>query len=367
MKSTQITPAQTQHFWATVLDDFRDLALGHTQDNVVLAHDAHGRTWRFLLLFCKGDEQQRADEWGLVHYNAGDECCTECLADRTTRPFSDLQASAAWRSTTIGDLDTYLNRFRVPRHPLASSPFVWRQFFILDLMHIVDCKGVAATIFGGLMATLVTRNSLGRTVAIRMATLQAFINNWYDSHPGLIKLPQLTFANLWCDGWAALSGPAIKSAMTRQAVPMFAELAKAFCTSGSPQDELMKLITIKLDEFYTVLDAADLFLTPEQLAHFETVVQDLVTTLQHLRALADAAGLLRWPVKPKAHKLCHMPLVAASINPVKMTCYSDESHIGTLTKVWSKSIAGRYRPRAQANVLAKRWLSILLRLELGLD
>ena len=116
-----------------------------------------------------------------------------------------------------------------------------------------------------------------------------------------------------------------------------------------------------------MLDAADLFLTPEQLAHLETVTQELVTTFQHLRGLADAAGLFRFPIRPKAHRLCHVPFACASINLAKVTCYSDESHVGTLTKVWSKSIAGRYRPRAQANVLAKRWLSILLRMELGLD
>jgi hypothetical protein len=128
MKSKETTPAQTQAFWTTVLDDFRDLAVGRTQENVLLAQDAHGRTWRFLLLFCKGDEQVRADEWGLVHYNAANQCCPDCLANRSTHPFSDLQASADWRTTVITDLDTYMNRFRVPRHPLAASPFAWRHF-----------------------------------------------------------------------------------------------------------------------------------------------------------------------------------------------------------------------------------------------
>ena len=44
-----------------------------------------------MLLFAKADEDCRSNDWGLPHYSAKDEVCSECLANRSTRPYTDLQ------------------------------------------------------------------------------------------------------------------------------------------------------------------------------------------------------------------------------------------------------------------------------------
>ena len=341
-----------------MLEDFENLADG-------LGSEV-GR-WQYLLLFAKSDEQCRCDEYGLTHYNAAHECCSECLANRSDLPWSDLQPSASWRPTVIENVGPYLARIRTPLHPLAASRFMWRHFFVLDIMHVADCRGLASVIFGSMLTYLISLPALGRSQAARLARINAFIEGRYDNHPGLSKLPKLTLACLWNDGWSDLSGPSIKSAMTRQAAPLMAELATAFCILDNLHDNLVKRLTSKLDEFYCLLYASDTFLSPEQLARLGVVVQELLGALQHLRHLADTTGAYRWVIRPKAHKFAHLPFVAGSINPLKISCYSDESHIGTLTKVWSKSISGRYSREAQRNVLSKRWLAVLLRFHLNMD
>ena len=66
----------------------------------------------------------------------------------------------------------YLARMRLPHRPLVASSFFWRMFFFLDYMHVMDCKGVAALIFGGVLASLIRRPSLGRSQVERLGRIQ---------------------------------------------------------------------------------------------------------------------------------------------------------------------------------------------------
>ena len=44
---------------------------------------------------------------------------------------------------------------------------------------------------------------------------------------------------------------------------------------------------------------------------------------------------------------------------------SEESLIGTTTRVWQRAMRGRYQQEGGSNVLLRRVLGLLLRLELG--
>ena len=83
-----------------------------------------------------------------------------------------------------------------------------------------------------------------------------------------------------------------------------------------------------------------------------------------LREDARVRGKLYWKVAPKMHKLQHTPLHATVMNPRWVQNYAEESLIGTTTRVWQKAMRGRYRAHAQSNVLLRRTLGLLLRLEL---
>ena len=129
-----------------------------------------GILWRFALLFAKSDEDARCNEFGLVHYSSAGEVCSECLCNRSNRPFTDLRPGALWRPTERMGFEVYKSRCRSPPHPLVDSPlFCHRMFFILDLMHLVDCNGVAALVFGSTLMMLVRDARLGSNQQDRLS------------------------------------------------------------------------------------------------------------------------------------------------------------------------------------------------------
>ena len=134
--------------WARVMSDMEALASGEVDGRAVAAH-ADGTPLSFALLFVKGDEEVRSNEFGLTHFGGKVEVCSECMAAREVRPWTDLREEAEWRRTERMDLATFKTRIREPLHPVAASPlFCHRQFFILDPMHLCDCHGVTSTVIG---------------------------------------------------------------------------------------------------------------------------------------------------------------------------------------------------------------------------
>ena len=97
---------ELEEAWGRILGDFADL----------LREGSGG--WRFLLLFSKGDLEVRAVAWGLPSYN-GEEPCTECRANRSDKPFTDLSATALWRPSSGLTLAQYVGRAREPLHHCA--------------------------------------------------------------------------------------------------------------------------------------------------------------------------------------------------------------------------------------------------------
>lgn len=344
--------------WNALLADFE--ALITTADS-----DSRG-PWRFLLLFVKGDEEVRCVEWGLQHYNASEECCSECKADRSGRPWTDMRRGASWRGTEGFTLEQYRARIRQPLHPLANSKFLWRFFFFLDMMHVLDCKGVASTIFGSLLTMLVRDARLGATQQVRLDLVNTKLRAWYASRPGLRKLPKINLQSLvGSSGWAELAGPAIKAAPTRAAAPFFAHLAKEYFNSFTPGDLNTCKVTANLAEFYDIIASAPMFMTDAQLQRLRLVVDNFGIALQSLRGEAEARNQLVYQVRPKVHKAMHLPLFASIINPRCVNCYVDESQMGTSQRVWRASVKGKYSNHVQRTVLAKRWLALLLRFEFG--
>ena len=57
---------------------------------------------------------------------------------------SDFQSSAFWRQTEPLPEDSYSTRMRTTLHPLFANHYASKWFAIMDLMLLIDCKGVAA-------------------------------------------------------------------------------------------------------------------------------------------------------------------------------------------------------------------------------
>ena len=112
-----------------------------------------------------------------------------------------------------------------------------------------------------------------------------------------------------------------------------------------------------------MLYKAGWFLNKEELVKLATHTQDFGVAYQRLRNIAAAEGELAWPIRPKAHKMMHIPELAGHINPIRVQCYSEESLMGTTARVYKKSMFGRYKATVQKVVLCKRLTGLLLRLE----
>ncbi len=85
----------------------------------------------------------------------------------------------------------------------------------------------------------------------------------------------------------------------------------------------------------------------------------------HARAIAPCRKCA-FPVTPKTHKVQHLPLLTACINPVRVQMYSEESMMGSVTRTWRGSKRGQYRQSVQMAGLTKQATGVLLRFELGL-
>lgn len=341
--------------WREILQDFESLMVENTESR---------GPWRFLLFFSIGDEEVRCVEWGLVSYGAADECCSECTANRTSRPWTDMRRGAGWRGTDNFTIAQYRDRCRRPLHPLANSTFMWRFFFFLDIMHILDCKGVISTIAGSLILELTRDLRLGPNQQRRLDVVNQKLREFYRQNPGVHRLPKLKLQSLvGSDGWAQMAGPAIKAAQTRACVPFLSELANEYYTDATMHGRNIRKLFTLLKEFYVILDTT-MFLNDNELGRLAEVVDDFGIALQALNHQASLANELRWKVQPKCHKMMHLPLFASILNPMSLNCYIRESQVGTSQHVWKSLVRGRYQDHVQRLVLAKRWLALLLRFEI---
>jgi hypothetical protein len=263
--------------WCHIIDDCLALGTG-VVDGVEVAREGDA-LWKFAYLFQLQDEETRCNEFGLSHYNAPSEQCSECLGNRTSRPLTDLLPGALWRPTERMPLVAYKARVREPSHPLVDSPFFCHRFFFgLDLMHMMDCKGSAGLSFGGALVSMLQDERVGNNQAQRMATINDRRMNHYDGRPGVARLPKILLANVWHDGWADLHGPAFKAAITRQAAPFFRELVCHYCSSDAPLDECLRLNMSSLDDMYRLLYEMPLLPSDADLVPLRIAVQSYGTS-----------------------------------------------------------------------------------------
>ena len=218
------SPETDYPFWTRSLDNLPQLGSG-VVDGQEVARDADGTLWTFALLFVKADEDVRANDFGLVHFGGRSEVCPECMANRDARPFTDMSAEAGWRPSEAMPLIAYQARMREPHHPLTDHAFFChRYFFPIDMMHLLECKGVSGLVFGSVLLWLTRDSRLGGNRDERLAAINTLRLLHYRARPGEVVLPKIYQSNITRDGWENLSGPAYKAAITRHAAPLFREL-----------------------------------------------------------------------------------------------------------------------------------------------
>ena len=333
--------------------------------------DADGKRWNGMPLVSKADEQQRCDEWGLPDYR-GPEPCSDCLCNRTDKPYTDLRENAAWKPTENMALATYRSRIRKVRgkyHPITQSSFMHRNFMILDAMHVFDVHGAAELVYGGILGRLMKRTALGRNIGYRMTRINIHRIQWYKGRPGKPTLPSIRATDVVMkNGWNVLHGQLFKAAIVRHASGFFKHLAYTFLNGrGEFEDHMYKLVS-SLDDIYFWMYGSlpgdrGRFLSSSELAGLRKAILEFGWHYQWCRGFSRRVHFMGFEVTPKVHKTQHFAMLAEFMNPARIANWAEESMVGTTCKVWKGSKYGRYKSLVQHRVLTKRCLSLFMRLE----
>ena len=333
-----------------------------------IALDALNQLWKGIVLFGKGDGDQRTD-WGMPRATDPDEVCGYCLANRSNRPYTDLRPTAKWQVTEIGSTVVMMARLRQPHHPLADAVFFTFWFFRIDIMHLWDCKGVWSRTIGSVLWLLVHyEHRLGSTQELRLEEINLLMKTFYENGGVKNRLPPLRLTNLTNgqDPFADLSGTMVKAAKTRALLPFAEELADKFFDSGSVYHKAIRKVCIAATTMVDLLYVAGTFLDEEELVDLSQLVSTFGKHYMLCQKLSSGCGDPCWHGTPKVHETGHIPQQAALINPVKVQCYKEESLVGKVTDIWQGCANGSYMRTVQHTVLFKYVLGVLLELQIPL-
>ena len=194
-------------------------------------------------------------------------------------------------------------------------------------------------------------------------------NLFYERNPGISsRVDKIETKHINPAGgadYAALGGPTIKAANTRQAMPFLKDIADRVLLDTNNIDHVLmhKLIDHTLD-FNRVIYSSGVFCTEEEVKELKTATVGIGKYMRTLRAQAKKEKQLIWAIKPKLHYMQHFPDEARLISPRMVQCYIEESFIGKVAGILSSSKAGPYSETIQHVALVKYlvWLSIELKL-----
>ena len=211
-------------------------------------------------------------------YNAYNEMCGRCLADRGERPFSDTRQNAEWCKTSPLSNAVFLERIRRAMHPLAMCRQANIFFFRLDVMHVLDHHGTTAiAVASTLKKAIKTSLTLGPNQDARLAAINAKLRDFNRARPSSRMLKRFTHKNMDLDGWAELHGPLIKASVCRHLAPFSQLIANELFASGSVHDVAVRQANDSICKMYIILYSSGMFCTAVEKADFDSAVGPLGT------------------------------------------------------------------------------------------
>ena len=190
-----------------------------------------------------------------------------------------------------------------------------------------------------------------------MKEINSQLHAHQPSHVVSSRLPKLRLTNLHLNGWDELHGQVIKSAMTRQCMPWVETLARRYFDSGSLYDRARILAVAHLNGIYHIYyNCAGMFLSDDQKDRLNEHFLKMGKYHMIAREEAIKRGRNSWQVKPKAHYAQHLFEQSCAISSRHTQCYSQESQIGKVTKMWRGSCSGPYQKHVQYAMCIKHLL-----------
>ena len=230
-------------------------------------------------------------------------------------------------------------------------------------MHVIDLRGLLAIAAGSLLWKLVSSvRRLGLTNPVRLQNINIQMQEYQANHGTAHRMPPLRMSNLRDDGWAVLNGAVVKAANTRNLLPFLNHLANEYFAAHGAYASSVRKVFASLMTIERILYSSEMFLSDEEKANFQAAFLRLGRHWQLLRALSAEAHENLWQITPKVHIAQHFPEQANLINPTATQCYSEESLIGVMTKIWQAAARGPYDAVIQRKTLNRYWVGLELRM-----
>ena len=91
-------------------------------------------------------------------------------------------------------------------------------------------------------------------------------------------------------------------------------------SGDAPVETAARALTNYLDEFYRVLYTQPMFTEQGAIERLRIVCEEMGVHDQALREYSRQRGVLAFNVKPKAHKIQHVPMLCEVMNPRCVQC-----------------------------------------------
>ena len=265
-----------------------------------------------------------------------------------------------------------LGWLRRPFHGMAAWPWFNKFSCLLDILHVVDYRGVASHLLGNAFWHFVSTRCFPdcRNQESSFDALNAAMVSNQRQHGVLHKLPRLDKANLFGKeasgtSFPVLRGPGVKAANTRAAVPFVAELSRQL-DDGSVIAGKIRSCCEGLDGYLSVVYGGGIFLGNEELQDMERFVRQFNRAYMWLAHHFAQMGQCRFSVVPKHHYFCHVLVQARLINPRFTQTYKGESLVGRGCALFRANMSGPYQRRVQRKLLQQYILGFEISSQLSL-
>ena len=299
--------------------------------------------------------------------------CWKC--DATTSDgvhcFRHFEEDAAYINTTI-DHKTYLERCAAenqqPSH-LFRCPGLTIDHIMIDTMHAADL-GAFGDCLGSLFYLEVSNKSWHRTNEAGLESLNRSLNRYYDlnKHKGLTRATPLSMSQIMSKslGYPFLKAKATEARHLAEFAVWLAmkhmygdESRRPFCFSdggrmaGRTEEHLAALVAMcqGMERYERSLRSE-----PFDGETCKTAMLQFLASLDILNRLwrrgrEEETGL-PFVVRPKCHMLWHVVVhqIPRAGNPAESWCYRDESYVGDVKRICSKT---RHPRTLEAMVLLK--------------
>lgn len=136
--------------------------------------------WGAVLMGCKMDLEGYVRDLKWHDYN-GNNPCGLCGADRGITPWTDFRPDAAWHATIL-NARSYSREY-AGLHPLYGFPGISVHTCFLDVMHVLDYKGITSWVAGGLLWSIISRRELRqRTYEGSLHEINELLTTFYTTN-----------------------------------------------------------------------------------------------------------------------------------------------------------------------------------------